>query len=50
MAISPSFNDKEFFEFIWMFERMVSQRTRENEEKQKSGGGGRQNIMNGFGG
>lgn len=39
MGISPSFNDWEFFELIWKFERMVEQRKKENEEAQKSQNG-----------
>lgn len=38
MGISPRFNDMEFFELIWMYERMAEQRNKENEEAQKGQG------------
>lgn len=38
MGIRPSFNDMEFFELIWMYERMAEQRNKENEEAQKCQG------------
>jgi len=36
MGINPSFNNLEFFELIWLYERMAEQRKKENEEAQKS--------------
>lgn len=36
MGIRPMFNDIEFFELIWMYERMAEQRKKENESIQKS--------------
>jgi hypothetical protein len=41
MGIKPNFNDMEFFEFIWMYERMGEQRKKENEQQQKSQSGGK---------
>lgn len=38
MGISPRFNDMEFYELIWMYERMSDQRKKENEEAQKKQG------------
>lgn len=38
MGIRPSFNDMEFFELIWMYERMAEQRNKENEAQQKNQG------------
>jgi len=36
MGISPYFNDKEFFELIWMYERMAEQREKENQANNKN--------------
>ena len=41
MGINPSFNNLEFFELIWLYERMAEQRKKENEEAQKSHSGQR---------
>jgi hypothetical protein len=38
MGIRPNFNDVEFYELIWMFERMAEQKQKENEAQQKSQG------------
>jgi hypothetical protein len=38
MGINPSFNDWEFFELIWKYERMAEQRNKENEESKKGQG------------
>jgi len=38
MGIIPMFNDWEFFELIWKYERMAEQRYKENEEAKKSQG------------
>ena len=40
MKISIDYNDKEFFEFIWLFERLQTQRTKEAEAQKQSGGSG----------
>ena len=38
MGIKPNFNDMEFYELIWIFERMAEQRKKENEDQQRSQG------------
>lgn len=38
MGITPYFNDIEFFELVWMYERMAEQRQKENEEAKKNQG------------
>lgn len=38
MGIKPMFNDVEFFELIWMYERMGEQRQKENESQEKAQG------------
>lgn len=38
MGIRPNFNDVEFYELIWMFERMAEQKQKEQEAQQKSQG------------
>jgi len=37
MSITPRFNDMEFFELVWMYERMAEQRKKENEKSKKNG-------------
>lgn len=38
MGIQPIFNEWEFFELIWKYERMAEQRKKENEEAKKGQG------------
>lgn len=38
MGISPDFNHMEFFEFIWMYERMSKQRQEENDNSKRKQG------------
>jgi hypothetical protein len=38
MGIHPHFNDMEFYELIWIYERMADQRKQENEESKKNQG------------
>jgi len=38
MKVQPNFDEKEFFELIWLYERMAEQRRKENEEAQKKPG------------
>jgi hypothetical protein len=38
LGISPHFNEWEFFELIWKYERMAEQRNKENEEVKKNQG------------
>ena len=38
MGITPNFNNMEYFELIWMHERMAEQRQKENEEQQNEPG------------
>jgi len=38
MHVRPNFDDLEFFELIWMHERMADQRRAENEDHQKQQG------------
>lgn len=38
MKVPLNFNEKEFFEFIWQFERLQAQRQREHEEEQRDKG------------
>ena len=38
MGINPNFNDYEFFELVWKYERMAEQRQKENEDAKKGQG------------
>lgn len=49
LGILPSFNEMEFYELIWLYERMAEQRKKENEDQQKNQSG-RTSMMNMFGG
>jgi len=43
LNILPNFNSLEFYEFVWIFERMVEQRKKENEASQKNQDGNNRN-------
>lgn len=49
MKIKPDFNNMEFFELIWFYERLSEQRQKENEEAKKQQNGGR-SLTDMFGG
>lgn len=38
MGITPNFNDWEFFELVWKYERMSNQRQQENDANLKKQG------------
>lgn len=38
MGIRPNFNEMEFYELIWMFERMAEQREKERQAQEKNNG------------
>ena len=38
MGIRPNFNEMEFYELIWMFERMAEQREKERKAQEKDSG------------
>ena len=38
MQISMNFDNKEFFEFIWLYERLAEERKRENEQAARQQG------------
>lgn len=39
MHIAPFFDNIDFFEFVWLYERMAEQRKTENEDLQKQNNG-----------
>ena len=38
MKINPKFDEMEFFELVWLYERLASQRKEENERQRNSQG------------
>lgn len=44
MHIPMDFDKKEFYEFIWMYERLAEQRHKENEQMQKDSNGGHMQL------
>lgn len=38
MGISPNFDDKEFFELLWLHTRLAKQKQKEIQEQKKSEG------------
>jgi hypothetical protein len=49
MGIPFEFDNKEFFEFIWLFERLSDQRKKENEQTKRESSG-MESIVGGLGG
>ena len=50
MGIRPNFNEMEFYELIWMFERMAEQREKERQAQEKNNGGGNMTMADALGG